>query len=544
MRQTYLLIFAILITLILSDCARRGRPEGGPKDVKPPIMITADPPFETINFKSKKIKIDFDEYIKLYKVGNQLIISPPLKYKPIITPLGTPSKEVKIELLDTLKKETTYIFDFGTSVRDNNEGNILYNFKYIVSTGNYVDSLKIKGKIKDALSNKVDKNIAILLYKIDSTYNDSIVYKGLPNYIVNSLDTVAWEITNIKKGKYLLAALKQKNYNYKFKPKTDKIAFYPKPIEIPVDSTTRFTLSLFKEILDYKLTRPSEMTKQHIVFGYEGIGKNIKIKLLSRVPDNYKSITAFEDKKDTLNYWFNTPDLDSLKFKITNHALNDSIYIDTVMVKLRAKKFDSLIVGSKMRGYIKLNQNFKLLTNQPITKVDKSKIQIIDKDSTNISFTTQISKSKKSLFLKFNKIQSNNYNITMLPKSITTLFEQSSDTIHYKLLTKKPTDYGNIFLTLNNNVKSFPLIVQLTDKNTKVVQSIYIKKNKEIAFKNLTPSTYLIRAIYDKNKNGVWDTGNFLKHKMPEQVWYFNKQIVIRANWDVTETFDFSNLDK
>jgi len=539
MRRTYLLIFVILIALILSDCARRGRPEGGPKDVTPPIMITSDPPFETIHFKSKKIKIDFDEYIKLFKVGEQLIISPPLKYKPIITPLGTPSKEIKIELRDTLKKETTYIFNFGTSVRDNDEGNILYNFKYIVSTGSHIDSLKIKGKIRDALSNKVDKNVAILLYKIDSTYNDSIVYKGLPNYIANSLDTVTWEITNIKKGKYLLAALKQKNYDYKFKPKTDKIAFYPKFIEIPVvDSTQRFSLSLFKEILDYKLTRPSEVTKQHIVFGYEGIGKNIKIELLSKVPDNFKSIIAFEDDKDTLNYWFNTPNLDSLKFKVTNRALNDSTYIDTVTVKLRAKKFDSLIVGSKMRSSIKLNQNFKLLTNQPITKINKSKIEIIDKDSTNIPFTTQISKSKKTLSFKFNKKPVNSYKIRILPKSITTLFEQTSDTIRYNLHTKKPTDYGNIYLTLKN-AKSYPIIVQLTDKNTKVIQSKYVKKNQEVTFKNLNPSTYLIRAIYDDNKNGIWDTGNFLKHKMPERVLYFYKKIEVRANWDITEVFDF-----
>ncbi len=542
MRRTYLLISVILIILILSDCARRGRPEGGTKDVTPPIMITSDPPFETTHFKSKKIKIDFDEYIKLFKVGEQLIISPPLKYKPIITPLGTPSKEIKIELKDTLKKETTYIFNFGTSVRDNDEGNILYNFKYIVSTGSYIDSLKIKGKIRDALSNKVDKNVAILLYKIDSSYNDSIVYKGLPNYIANSLDTVAWEITNIKKGKYLLAALKQKNYDYKFKPETDKIAFYPKLIEIPVDSTLRFTLSLFKEILDYKLTRPSEMTKQHIVFGYDGIGKNIKIKLLSKVPDNFKSIIAFENDKDTLNYWFNTPNLDSLKFKVTNHALNDSTYIDTVTVKLRAKKFDSLVVGSKMRSSIKLNQNFELLTNQPITKINKLKIEIIDKDSTNIPFTTQISKSKKTLSLKFDKTPANSYRIRMLPKSITTLFEQTSDTIRYRLHTKKPTDYGNIYLTLKN-VKSYPIIVQLTDKNTKVLQSEYIKKNQEVTFKNLNPSTYLIRAIYDDNKNGIWDTGNFLKHKMPEQVLYFYKKVEVRANWDITEVFDLSKKD-
>ena len=538
MRRIYLTFYIVLLALILSNCARRGRPEGGPKDVKPPIMVSADPPFKTVHFDAKKIKIDFDEYIKLHKVGEELIISPPLKYKPIITPLGTASKEIRMELLDTLKKETTYIFNFGTSVRDNNEGNILYNFKYVFSTGSYIDSLKLKGTIKDAISNKVAKNVAILLYRMDSTYNDSIIYKGLPNYIANTLDTTVWEITNIKEGKYLLAALKQKNYDYKFKPKINKIAFYPKPINIPVDTTLKFSLSLFKEILDYKLTRPSEMSKQHIVFGYEGIAKNLKVKLLSKVPDNFKSITAFERDKDTLNYWFNTPDLDSLRFKVTN-PLKDSVYIDTVTVKLRAKKFDSLIIGSKKRGALKLKEDFKMLSNQPITKIDESKIQIMDKDSVSIPFKTEISKNKTEFVFKFDKTPSNSYKITILPKSITTFFEHSKDTIRYRLITKKPTDYGNIFLTLTH-VKSYPLIVQLTDTNAKVIEERNIKNKQEVNFTNLKPGKFLIRVIYDKNKNGVWDTGNFLKHKMPEQVLYFYKVLEVRANWDVAEIFDLS----
>jgi len=543
MRRVYLLIFVVLLTLFLSECARQGRPEGGPKDETPPIMVKADPPFETIHFNAKNIKIDFDEFIKLNKVGQQLIISPPLKYKPIITPLGTPSKEIKIEILDTLKKETTYIFNFGTSVRDNNESNILYNFKYVMSTGDYIDSLKIKGKIKDALSNKVDKNIAILLYKIDSTYNDSIIYKGLPNYIANSLDTVVWDITNIKEGKYLLAALKQKNYDYKFKPKTDKIAFYPKPIEIPIDSTLNLSLSLFKEILDYKLSRPSEMSKQHIVFGYEGDGKNLKTELLSKVPDNFKSVEGFESDKDTLNYWFNVADLDSLRFKVTNRTLNDSIFIDTVTVKLRAKKFDSLVVGSKMRGAIKLKEDFKILSNQPITKINDSLIQILDKDSIMIPFKTEISKNKTELAIKFKKASVNSYKISLLPKSITTFFEQTKDTISYKLSTKKPTDYGSLFITLNN-VKTYPIIVELVNDKGDVIQNNFVKQESEVSFLNINPAKYLVRAIYDKNKNGIWDTGNFLKHKSPEQVIYFKKEIEVRANWVISENFNLEKKDK
>jgi len=538
MRRFLVLIGIILLSSPLWQCARRGRPTGGSKDSIPPIMVTAEPPFRTTNFKVKKIKIFFDEYIKLKNVGKQLIVSPPLKYKPIITPLGSASKEIDIEILDTLKPETTYIFNFGTSVSDNNEGNVLYNFKYVFSTGSYIDSLSLKGTIQDALSNKPDKEVAILLYRIDSTFNDSIIYKGLPNYIANTLDTVVWEATNIKKGRYLLAAIKQKNYDYKFKPKVNKIAFYPELINIPVDSSASFNLSLFKEILDYKLARPSEMSKQRIVFGYEGNVKNLQVDVLSKVPEDFESVKAFEANKDTLNYWFKTKtELDSLQFKITNKSFKDTTYVDTVTVKLRAKKFDSLIVGSNTSRSITLDENIKLIANQPFESFDVSKIKIIDKDSVEVPFKTEISKFKKEVIVKFDKTPSNTYRLRMLPKAITTFYQQSKDTINFKVATKKITDYGSIILKLKN-VKSYPVIIEIVEKRGEVVQSKFIEKQQEIIFINLTPAKYFVRAIYDTNKNKKWDTGSFLKRLQPEKVIYFPKLIKLRANWVFQENFD------
>lgn len=532
MKSSFIRISIVFLILILSNCARRGRPTGGDKDEVAPIMITSKPAFETTHFNSKSIQIYFDEYIKLDKIGQQLIVSPPLKYKPIITPLGSASKTLNIKILDTLQKETTYIFNFGTSVRDNNEGNILYNFKYVMSTGGYIDSLNLKGTIKDALSNVVDKDVAILLYRMDEKFNDSIIYKGLPNYIANTLDTVTWELTNLKEGKYKLVALKQKNYDYKFKPASDKIAFYPDTINIPRDSS--FNLALFKEILDYKLARPSEVTKQHIVFGYNGIAKDIKIELLSQVTDSFKSIQAFESEKDTLNYWFNTPNLDSLQFKVSNKEA-----IDTVMVKLRAQKFDSLVVGSLNKSVLNFNDDFKLLSNQPITKVDDSKIILMDKDSVKTPFKTVISELKTQLHFKFEKEPNKAYRLMLLPNAIQTFFESNTDTIRYLFGTKKITELGSVFLSFAH-VKSYPIIVELTDLKTKVIQSRYLEKPQEVSFLNIDPEKYLIRVIYDENKNSVWDTGNFLKHINPEEVIYFKNELDVRANWEITEVFDLA----
>ena len=114
-----------LITLFLYDCARKGRPTGGPKDETAPILVTANPPNATTNFNKKEIKIYFDEYIVLKDLNKQLVVSPPMKNPPLISPQGTPSKYIKIKILDTLRKNTTYTFNFGSAVQDNNENNKL-----------------------------------------------------------------------------------------------------------------------------------------------------------------------------------------------------------------------------------------------------------------------------------------------------------------------------------------------------------------------------------------------------------------------------------
>ena len=128
------LIYGFVIILLLDSCARQGRPTGGEKDLDAPILISADPEHESTNFNTDKIRINFNEYIKLKDLNKQLVISPPMDNQPIITPVGTASKFVNIKILDTLKENTTYTFNFGNSVEDNNEGNPLEQFKYVFST--------------------------------------------------------------------------------------------------------------------------------------------------------------------------------------------------------------------------------------------------------------------------------------------------------------------------------------------------------------------------------------------------------------------------
>jgi hypothetical protein len=235
---------------------------------------------------------------------------------------------------------------------------------------------------------------------------------------------------------------------------------------------------------------------------------------------------------DSISYWYTPIEKDSIIFKVNYKSI-----IDTVTVKLRSKEIDSLIVSNAIGGNLSLRDTFAIATNIPIQKIDKSKISLIDKDSIKVNFTTSIDDSKQKLKLNFEKKYDNNYQFRFMPNAIEDLFGNVNDTINFSTRTKHPEDYGNINLTLTN-VKNFPIIIHLTNKNYELVQEIYATENQIFKFNNLDPNDYTFRVIYDENRNGKWDSGNFLLRTNPEKVHYYNKVIEIRANWIENQTFN------
>ena len=526
--KVYRLLIILLVVFSLANCAKRGRPTGGPKDETEPILVSASPKQESTFFNSKKIKISFDEYIKLKDINKTLIISPPFKKSPEITPVGTASKVITIKLFDTLKENTTYTINFGNSVEDNNEGNKLGDFKYVFSTGSYIDSLATSGDVTDAFSRKTDSELLVMLYEMDSTFTDSIIYKEKPMYVTSTLDSTNFNLTNLKGGKYLLLALKQPNNNYIYNPKSDKIAFLKEPLILPND--TVFELSLFKEILPFKFIKAIETSKGHIVFAYQGDPTNFNIQLLDSVPTNFNSEIVFEKDQDTLNYWFKTIEKDSLQFKIANKN-----YIDTVTVKLKTSKRDSLQLKSNIGSIINFRDTFSIASNIPISKIDASKISVVNVDTIAVPFKAYSDSYKKNIYIHFEKEYNNQYEIKLFPKAVTDAFENVNDTLSYKTKTKEIEDYGILNLSITN--VTGPMIIQLITEKDELIATEFIKTDQVISFKNLPPKTYIARAIFDTNDNGKWDTGNFLQKIYPEKVTYYKKSIELRANWDQNEIF-------
>ncbi len=516
-------------------CANRGNPNGGPKDEEPPKIVKATPNNYSTNFSKKVIKIYFNEYIKIKNLQKQLIISPPMKNTPEVTPLGTASKHITIKIYDTLQPNTTYAFNFGNSIVDNNEENPFTYYKYVFSTGNYIDSLSVSGRVKDAVLRKPEDFISVRLYEIDSSFNDSVVYNKLPKYVTNTLDSATtYSIENIKEGKYLLVALKDKNQDNKYQQNTDKIGFYPSFISIPTDSL--YTLSLFQEAPDFKVIRPRLMAGQKIVFGFQGDYANTTINTLSPVPNNFRSRITKDPKTDSLLYWYKPKlkDVDSLIFRVVNKN-----YEEDFTVKIKDQKKDTLAFHALPQGTILLEEDFTITASTPLTKFTKKKFTIQDKDSLEVLYKIKKDTLKNTIAFQFDKTENNRYRITALPGAFTDFFNSINDTLQYNVNTKSLADYGNIRINLQN--VTYPIIVQLTDKNGTVKKEQYSTKKEPVDFRLVEPGTYYFRVIFDTNKNKKYDSGNYLKKTQAERVSHYKEKIEVRANWD--PIIDFTLLE-
>jgi uncharacterized protein (DUF2141 family) len=537
MFQKHLKYIPFLLLIFFMSCAKRGSITGGLKDTIAPTLKSSYPENYSIKFTGNKIKLTFDENVKIKDLNKQLIVSPPMKNELLVLPT-TPTKNLTITINDTLTPNTTYSLNFGQSIADNNEGNPYNQFKYVFSTGDYIDSLALGGRIKDAHAKEVESFVSIMLYEANEKFNDSTIYKENPRYITNTLDSLkTFRLENLKAGNYYLVAMKDNNKNNKFNPKSDQIGFNKQLITIPND--TVFELELFKEVLPFKTNRPSQASGNRLIVGYEGspkINGELAAKLILKNQNEIvPAIITKMDKKDSLQVWFKPLKADSLSMHIEKEK-----YSKDYTFKIKKQKNDTLSIKALQAGSLNFRDRFTLESSLPLAGFDKTKMALTNKDSVAVPFTTAYNEFTQQLYVDFKIEEDQKYNFKMMPSAFVDFFDKPNDTLSFKTSTRKYADYGNIILELKN-VKRFPVIIELTDEKGDVIKaSQYTEEKTQLEFNLLDPGLYGIRAIYDDNKNKEWDTGSYLEKRQTEEVVYFSKTIDLHANFDDQETFDLS----
>ena len=221
-KLTALFITAVLLqslSFLLGSCAQISAPTGGPKDTLAPMLVTSNPQINSINVSEKKITLSFNEYIELQELQSNLLIAPLPKKNPEIS---SNLKTITIKLKDSLLPNTTYSFDFGSAVKDINEGNIFKNFNYTFSTGNHIDSLELNGKVMLAENGKIDSSLIVLLYQNSP---DSAVNTKKPTYITRVSGDGNFSFKHLPADNFKVYALKDGDGNKCYNSSTELFAF-------------------------------------------------------------------------------------------------------------------------------------------------------------------------------------------------------------------------------------------------------------------------------------------------------------------------------
>lgn len=590
------------VLAVLYSCASVGRIEGGPIDETPPRFVGGTPSQGALHARKNKIVLEFDEFIKLDKPNEKIVISPPQVQQPEIKSNG---KKVVITLQDTLKDNVTYTFDFGDAIQDNNESNPLENFSYSFSTGDRLDSMAVAGTLLNAFNLEPVKGLLVGLH---SNLSDSAFTK-LPFERVGRTDSRGhFSIRGVAPGTYRIYALQDADQNFAYSQPTEIIAFNDSLV-IPsmeqrtrqdttwVDSLTVDTI-VEKEYTHYLpdnllLRSFKEPNFSQRFLKYERLTPE-KFSLFFTAPAaeppllkglNFDESDAFimenvTGRNDTLCYWIKDSLLyrqDSLKMSIT--------YLHTDSLKQLVPRTDTLNVLAKLTYAKQLKQKQEAKEKERKEREKRKKkndkeeaepepVEFLQADVyapssmdvydyITLSFNEPVTRVDTAAFHLKEKVDS-------LWKDIPfDLARDSADLKRYNLYAEWEPDKSYSFEVDSAAIGG--LYGLHTDKIKKEFKAKKLEEYGQIFFNVhgagspafvelldgqdkvvrtvavtdgkadfyfLNPGKYGARLINDANGNGMWDTGNYAEKRQPEMVYYYPMLLELKANFDLTQEWN------
>ena len=536
----FIIIISSGLFLLLSNCANPVSLTGGPRDEVPPeidsLLSTAN---NQTNFEPQDIEVYFDEFVDVKDIFKNVVISPPLRKNPKIATRG---KKMTIEFdeKEVLKEDATYVINFGEAIRDFTESNILKNYRFVFSTGDYIDSLSISGSVVDVKSGEPVEDIYVMLY---DNLSDTVVRTERPFYFSSTDKEGKFKIENLRADTFKLFALKDANVNYLYDQESEAIGFLEEFVVVNDSSNQTYEIESFVEV-------PKFSVKEKIVphFGV------IKL-LFTDDPEDviYKaSIDGInfinEIDKDSLLLWYDSP-IDTGFNLIVNQALHD--YNDTISVrKYRRTDFvkeqsmslrsNSLSTGKKLIP----SQPLKFKFSYPIESFVKDSMALV-MDSIPVAFeVTADSLNERTLIIDSEWISDSTYQMIFNSGSVEDIYGHVLDSTGRDFTVVNSEMLSNVHVIYKELDSTKNYVISLMDGN-KLLRKQIISKMVEgkVSFMKLIPKAYSLEVIRDENGNGRWDPGNYDAKRQSEST--FTKELEkLRENWDLEVTLSSEDFIK
>ncbi|KMQ65992.1 hypothetical protein ACM39_16080 [Chryseobacterium sp. FH2] len=536
------LLLLFIFAFLAQSCARVGSPVGGPKDSIAPKFLSSNIDSTRVNVARdiRELRLDFDEYVTLKDVSKNLIISPPIKKIKRILPSGIANKYVLIQWEDTLQANTTYNFNFGNSIADNNEANVLPYFNFAFSTGEKLDDLYISGEVKDALNTKKqtgtsENKLVVGLYQVKDTIN----YKQKPYYITKVDTDGYYELNYLSPGKYKIIAFEDENSNSIYDPGKEKVGFQKDIVNVE-KSISGLNLKVYPSKKSLKYGEMKE-TPGGIVMTFEGHPDNVKVLSLNDKIQDYQ--VTHRPKSDTVNIWF-----DAVKNKVGQETTENLKFSydadnkkDTVSVFYKYNAKNKMTLSNNEGSLLPPKTNFKFTSNYIINKIEPEKWTLKTDSVTTHNFTAKISETNPYQILVQSDFEvGKKYQLTVPSKTVNSFYERTSDPYRFDFEADKVENYGSLTFKLQNRPNTSYYWIQLLDNSEKVLYQKYVNTD-EVKFDILKPAEYIVRILVDNNGNKYWDEADFEHDVFAEDSFVYYKTALVKQLWDSVETWDLND---
>lgn len=587
-RYLYKIIVLLCVvgySLHTSSCAStKAAPSGGPKDTIPPVVVSAKPLENSVNFplQDGEIYIAFDEYVQLKDAYKNILLSPP-QNKSVKTKIK--GKGFVVTFQEPLDTNQTYSLNFGNAIVDNNENNPLYGYSYSFSTGDTIDSLMLSGKVVDAATLFPIENATVALY-IDA--KDSTVMKELPKAVAKTDKWGYFTLRNLKSVKYDIFAFSDDNNNNMYDQGAEKIAFQDTavtPVEVmradavqlkfydPKDTLaclarpSEVELALFAEnptnqfIKDYKRT-----ARRAAYIKFSAQNTQIDSFSIAGVKDA-QIIRQFNVTKDSLAFWINEPGkvADTLELGIKYHKTDSSGRLVPTVEKLKLvapfekkneKKKDNVnFLKFKINADSKMveQEGVVLEFTDPLVVSRFDTLQFVmstpKQIKSNVEYTVEHDSTDMKRYVIRPKVEfapGNDYQIKF-PKGIFKDINGLANDSTATKITLPNSDNASSITVDVTGVDARYIVELINDTRTTVYRKYVINEDCELVFPYLDKGNYAIRITQDKNSNGKLDTGNLLERKQPEKVLLYtlpggNEIIKLNEKTDLTQSVNIKEL--
>ena len=532
------ILFLFLFSLLLISCARVGSPVGGAKDTIPPKLIGSNIDTLRVNVPRdiKELRIDFDEYITLKEINKQLIISPPLKKMTKIIPSGMANKYLLIKWEDTLQANTTYNFNFGNAIVDNNESNALKYYNFAFSTGEKIDDFYISGELKSLIANKEKKSeessLVVGLYQ----EKDSMDYRQKPYYITKADPDGYFELNYLSPGNYRILAFEDSNANSVYDAGKENVGFQKEGIVLD-KSISSLNINLFPSKKALKYQEMKEVPGG-ILMTYEGNPAAVKVLSINEKLKDYK--VTHSPKSDSIYIWFDAKKQnlgidarENLKF-----SYDDGVKQDTISVFYRYNTKNEMTVSNTKGSVLAPTDDFVITSNYFIDKMQPEKWSLVS-DSISQEFTAVISPNNSyEIVIKSNFKEGKKYSLTVPKETVSSFYESLLKSYRFDFESGKTEAYGTLSFTLKD-APSTKFWLQLLSENGNIAYSKY-GKEAIVNFNSIKPGMYQPRILVDNNENGIWDSSDFSTGTFAEDVFLNPKKIEVRPLWEIRENWNLN----